>query len=391
MSERKLLKDTELVLDPKPAAHFGLGAVSKVGQLAKEQGAKKALIITDPFLAASDITTKVKASLEASGIEVEIFGGVTPNPTTACVDEGSDVATKANADILIALGGGSSMDTAKGVSLGATNPERGVLLDYTTNFAKSGVPIIAIPTTAGTGSEVNAFGVITDEATHRRFYVGHSSALAKAAILDPELTVGLPPKATAATGMDALVHATESYLSIRPNPYSDAIALGVIKMVAGNIEKAVANGSDLEARSQMLLASHIAGVGFSHTGLGLVHGIGHALGGGFNIPHGNALCIVLEEVLRYNLAVRTERMAEIAFALGVGKTQDDVSANAEAAIAKISQLVETVGLKATLSEYNVQESDLNALAETTLADAVTINNPQKPTHQDVVSIMKKVI
>lgn len=391
MSDKKLLKDTELVLDPKPAAHFGLGSVAKVGQLAKEQGAKKALIVTDPFLAGSDITTKVKVSLEAAGIEVEVFGGVTPNPTTACVDEGSDVATKAKADILIALGGGSSMDTAKGVSLGATNPERGIGLDYTTNFAKAGVPIIAIPTTAGTGSEVNAFGVITDEATHRRFYVGHSSALAKAAILDPELTVGLPPKATAATGMDALVHATESYLSIRPNPYSDAIALGVIKMVVENIETAVTNGSDLEARSQMLLASHIAGVGFSHTGLGLVHGIGHALGGGFNIPHGNALCIVLEEVLRYNLPVRAQRMADVAFALGVGKTENNASANAEAAIAKIAQLVESVGLKATLSDYKITEADLDALAETTLADAVTINNPQKPSHEDVVAIMKKVL
>ena len=391
MSTQKLLKDTELVLDPKPAAHFGVGSVSKVGQLAKEQGAKKALIITDPFLASSEITAKVSKSLADAGIDVEVFGGVTPNPTTSCVDEGSDVATKANADILIALGGGSSMDTAKGVSLGANNPERGVGLDYTTDFKKPGVPIIAIPTTAGTGSEVNAFGVITDEKTHRRFYVGHSSALAKAAILDPELTLGLPPKATAATGMDALVHATESYLSIRPNPYSDAIALGVISMVSSQLETAVSNGSDLEARSQMLLASHIAGVGFSHTGLGLVHGIGHALGGGFNIPHGNALCIVLEQVLRYNLPVRTKRMAQVAFALGVGNSAASEAENAEAAIVKITKIVESVGLKATLGDYKITESDLDSIAETTLADAVTINNPQQPSHQDVVSILKKVL
>ena len=191
--------------------------------------------------------------------------------------------------------------------------------------------------------------------------------------------------------MDALVHATESYLSIRPNPYSDAIALGVIKMVSENIETAVENGTDLEARSQMLLASHIAGVGFSHTGLGLVHGIGHALGGGFNIPHGNALCIVLEQVLRYNLPVRLERIAQVAFALGVGKTENNDSANAEATITRISQLVEAVGLKANLSDYQITEADLDSLAETTLADAVTLNNPQKPSHEDVVSIMKKVI
>jgi alcohol dehydrogenase len=191
--------------------------------------------------------------------------------------------------------------------------------------------------------------------------------------------------------MDALVHATESYLSIRPNPYSDAIALGVIKMVSENLETAVSNGTDIEARSQMLLASHIAGVGFSHTGLGLVHGIGHALGGGFNIPHGNALCIVLEEVLRYNLPVRTDRMADIAFALGVGVTSKDSAENAELAIAAIAGMVDSVGLRATLSDYSITEADFDSLAETTLADAVTINNPQKPSHQDVVSILKKVI
>lgn len=385
------LTETQLVLDQKPTAHFGIGAINKVGEIAKDLGARKALIVTDPFLAASEITTKVKSLLEKEGIETQVFGGVTPNPTTACVDEGSDVATNFAADLLIALGGGSSMDTAKGVSLGATNPERGIALDYTTNFKNPGVSIIAIPTTAGTGSEVNAFGVITDEQSKRRFYVGHSSALAKAAILDPELTVGLPPKPTAATGMDALIHATESFLSIRPNPYSDAVALGVVEMVAENLETAVKDGSNLEARSQMLLASHIAGVGFSHTGLGLVHGIGHALGGAFNIPHGNALCLVLEEVMNYNLAVRKDRIARLAFALGVGKTQATEDENASAAVARYAQLVDSVGLKGKLTDYGVSEADLDSLAETTIADAVTINNPQKPSHQDVVSIMKKVL
>jgi succinate-semialdehyde dehydrogenase/glutarate-semialdehyde dehydrogenase len=370
---------------------FAVGAVSQVGELAKNHGAKKALIITDPFLAGSPIVEKVKASLEKENIEVTVFGGVTPNPTTACVDEGSDVAAASGADILIALGGGSSMDTAKGVSLGARNPQRGLGLDYTTNFEHEGVPIIAIPTTAGTGSEVNAFGVITDEVSHRRFYVGHSSALAKAAILDPELTVGLPPKATAATGMDALIHAVESYLSIRSNPYSDAIALGVVEMVSQHLLTAVETGTNIEARSQMLLASHIAGVGFSHTGLGLVHGIGHALGGLFNIPHGVALCLVLEEVMKYNLPVRTMRIARLAFALGVGNTNQDDKTNADAAISRIASLVEQVGLKGKLSDHGITEKDLETLAETTLADAVTINNPQTPTHAQVVEIMKKAL
>lgn len=391
MSETRKLSSYELVLDPKPAAHFGVGAVSKVGELAVAQGAKSALIITDPFLGASPICAEVKESLEAAGIKVSVFDGVTPNPTTACVDAGSDAGAEAKCDILIALGGGSSMDTAKGVSLGAVNPERGIGLDYTTNFKNSGIPIIAIPTTAGTGSEVNAFGVITDEHTHKRFYVGHSSALAKAAILDPALTIGLPPKATAATGMDALVHATESYISKRPNPYSDGIALQVVEMVSQNIVTACTKGDDIEARSQMLLASHIAGVGFSHTGLGLVHGIGHALGGQFNIPHGVALCLVLEEVLKFNLPHRVSRFARLAFALGVGETSNTDAQNADAAIARIAQLVEQVGLKGKLSDFAISKDHLGSLADDAVADAVTLNNPVEPTRDDVVAIMEKTL
>lgn len=389
--ETRALSSYELVLDPKPTAHFGLGSVAKVGELARATGATSALIVTDPFLASSPMLEKVRSSLEASGLTVTVFGGVTPNPTTACVDEGSDVAAHAGCDILIALGGGSAMDTAKGVSLGAVNPARGTALDYTTAFEHNGIPIIAIPTTAGTGSEVNAFGVITDEKTHRRFYVGHASALAKAAILDPELTVGLPPKATAATGMDALVHATESYLSARSNPYSDGIALQVVAMVNVNILTAVTRGDDLEARSQMLLASHIAGVGFSHTGLGLVHGIGHALGGQFNIPHGVALCLVFEQVMRFNLRWRPARVARLAFALGVGETSASDAANAESAIERIAELVEAVGLAGKLSDFGITHEHLSSLAQDAIADSVTANNPELPTHAQVLSILEIVL
>lgn len=385
------IAEIELVLDQKPTAHFGAGSVRKVGELAKAEGAKKALVITDSFIAQSDIRKKIEESLSQAGIAVEVFDGVTPNPTTACVDAGSDFAAKSDADILIAVGGGSSMDTAKGVSLGAKNPQRGIGLDYQTQFEKPGLPIIAIPTTAGTGSEVNAFGVITDETTHVRFYVGHSSALAKAAILDPELTLGLPPKATAATGMDAMIHAVESYLSIRNNPYSDGIALQTIEMVMKNLPTAYKDGSDLEARANMLLASHIVGVGFSHTGLGLVHGIGHSLGGHFNVPHGVALCTVLEEVLRFNLPARQARMAKIAQALGVAETTKSEAENAEQAIQTLVQLAKEVGLASKLSEHGITDADLPLLAKTAVEDAVTLNNPIKPTEQDVLGILRSAL
>jgi alcohol dehydrogenase len=385
------LHSYDLTLDQKPVAHFGVGAISKLGEIAKQLGAKRALIVTDAFIAKTEMTANIRTVLMSSGLEVSVFDGVTPNPTTACVDAGSDFAAHARADLLIALGGGSSMDTAKGVSLGAKNPERGVDLDYTTKFKHDGIPIIAIPTTAGTGSEVNAFGVITDESTHVRFYVGHSSALAKAAILDPELTIGLPPKSTAATGMDALVHAVESFISKRSNPYSDGISFQTVEMVSSHLERAYADGSDIEARSQMLLASHIVGVGFSHTGLGLVHGIGHSLGGHFNIPHGVALCLVLEEVLRFNAPAATDRLAKLSFALGVGRTDLDDRANCELAIQAIARLTKSVGLGGKLSDFGITDSDLELLATTAIEDAVTLNNPIEPKFEDVMKILRRTL
>ncbi|MBC7517862.1 MAG: iron-containing alcohol dehydrogenase [Microbacteriaceae bacterium] len=387
----RALAELDFVLDQKPVAHFGRGAVDSVGRVTATTGATRVLVVTDPFLAASPILASVRASLEASGLTVTVYGGVTPNPTTTCVDEGSDLAASVKAQAIVALGGGSSMDAAKGISLGAVNPERGVALDYTTSFANEGLPIVAIPTTAGTGAEVNAFGVITDVVSHRKFYVGHSSALARAAILDPDLTVGLPAGATAATGMDALTHALESYLSVRANPYSDGIALQVMSTVATFLPRAVADGTDIEARAELLLASHIAGVGFSHTGLGLVHGIAHPLGGQFNIPHGLALCIVIEPVLRFNLSAREDRIARVAFALGVGDTARSVSENAEAAIRAVADLATAVGMVGPLSRFGVTDESLASLAADTLADPVTVNNPIQPTLHDVVAILKDVL
>ncbi len=383
------LHEIQLTLDPKPIAHFGRGTVAQVGAITAATGATIALIVTDPFLASSPVVALVRSSLEEAGLAVTVYGGVTPNPTTTCVDEGSDLAVTIHAGAIVAVGGGSSMDAAKGISLGAVNPQRGIGLDYTSTFGHPALPIIAVPTTAGTGAEVNAFGVITDVTTHRKFYVGHDSALARAAILDPDLTVGLPAGATAATGMDALTHALESYLSVRANPYSDGIALQVISTVADFLPRAVADGSDIEARAELLLASHIVGVGFSHTGLGLVHGIAHPLGGQFNIPHGLALCIVIEGVLRFNLPARQERIARVAFALGVGDTAASEVQNAEAAINGIAALAARVGMTGPLSKFGVTGDDLSSLAADTLADSVTVNNPIQPTAEDVIRILEE--
>ena len=383
------MAELSITLDPKPVSHFGRGRVTEVGAIVASLDAKSALIVTDPFLAASPIVAAVRASLEAAGLTVTVYGDVTPNPTTTNLDDGSDLAASVGAEAIVSVGGGSSLDAAKGISLGAVNPERGMKLDYSTEFAREALPIVAVPTTAGTGAEVNAFGVITDVVGHRKFYVGHDSALAKAAILDPELTVGLPAFATAATGFDALTHALESYLSIRANPYSDGIALQTLSTVASYLPRAVADGSDLEARSELLFASHIVGVGFSHTGLGLVHGVAHPLGGQFNIPHGFALALVMRGVLRINRPHREDRLARVAFALGVGDTAATVATNADAAVERICALALEVGLGGSLSQFGVTEDALESLARDTLADPVTANNPVLPTFEEVMTVLKE--
>ncbi|RNL57920.1 iron-containing alcohol dehydrogenase family protein [Arthrobacter oryzae] len=385
------LASTALTLDPKPTAYFGRGRVTEVGGIVAALGGRSALIVTDPFLATTDVVAAVRASLEAAGLAVTVFDGVTPNPTTTCVDAGSDLAAESGVDVLVPVGGGSSMDAAKGISLGAVNEARGAGLDYSNHFANPALPIVAVPTTAGTGAEVNAFGVVTDVQAHRKFYVGHVSALPKAAVLDPELTLGLPPKATAATGMDALTHAVESYSSLHPNPYSDGIALQVVSMVAEFLPRAVADGTDLEARSQLLLASHIAGVGFSHTGLGLVHAIAHPLGGRFNIPHGLALCLVIEDVLRLNLRTRLDRTARLAFALGVGDTAGTVEANAEAAVTAVASLAREVEMTARLADFGVTAADLDSLVADTLADPVINNTPVPPSAAEIRAILEKAL
>lgn len=284
---------SEIVITPTPAAHFGAGAISKLGGIVRGTGGEAAVIVTDPALAATPVVASVTSALTGAGLAVRIFTGVRPNPVTADLAAGAGAVAQLRPEgrgvALVAVGGGSAIDGAKGIALAAVNPHRGRRLDYRSDFPERALPIVAVPTTAGTGAETNAFGVVTDEQRHRKFYVGHASTLPAAAILDPELTIGLPPAVTAATGMDALTHALESYLSLRANPWSDGIALQVIHMIAAHLPRACADGTDLEARSQMLLAAHMAGIGMASTGLGACHTIGHALGGRFDVAHGVAL------------------------------------------------------------------------------------------------------
>ncbi|MEV5411214.1 iron-containing alcohol dehydrogenase [Thermopolyspora sp. NPDC052614] len=363
-----------------PIAHVGAGAVRMLGELAEN---RRVLIVTDPGIAATPVLPAVQEQVP----QAAAFTGVHANPTTDDIAAGAQAAQECSAELIVAVGGGSSIDAAKGVALAAVNPQRGRDLDYRNEYGASALPIIAVPTTAGTGAETNAFGVITDVETHRKFYVGHATALPRAAVLDPELTLGLPPGPTAATGMDALTHALESFSSVRANPWSDGIALQVIRMVSANLPRAVADGADLEARERMLLAAHMAGVGMAATGLGICHGIGHPLGGRFDIAHGVALTLLLPYVLRFNLEVRLARTAQVAFALGVGDTAKSDERNAEAAIDAVAALAERVGLTSRLGDHGVTPDDFPMLAKDALDDEVMANTPRFPTEEDIVGIL----
>jgi alcohol dehydrogenase len=379
---------TELILSPTPSAHFGVGAVGNLPGLVRGTGRHAAVVVTDAALAATPVVASVAGVLEADGIPVTVFRGVHPNPTAGDVVAGAEVAAGAGPRVaLVPVGGGSPIDAAKGIALVAVNPQRGRDLDYRGQFASPALPIVAVPTTAGTGAETNAFGVVTDPQTRRKFYVGHASTLPAAAVLDPGLTVGLPPPATAATGMDALTHALESYLSVRANPWSDGIALQVIRMIAVHLPRAHADGQDLEARSQMLLAAHMAGIAMASTGLGLCHAVGHALGGRFGIAHGVALTAALPQVLRFNAPACAERLADVAAVLGTGDPSRDSAWNAGAAIEAVAVLADRLGMPRRVTDLGISRADFEQIAADALDDEVLANTPRPPGAADIHAIL----
>jgi len=389
--------DRRIDIGVRDRARFGAGVVAELPSVVGGLGARSVFVITDPGVVGSGVAGRVVDLLATAGLRVELFDGVEPNPGTASIERGSArlrtfVAASAPANtIAIGLGGGSAMDSAKAMALHATNQRAVMSLGYHDETLAPGVPVIAIPTTAGTGAETNTYGVITDAAVGRKGYVGHESVLPRIAILDPELTLKLPPGPTAATGVDAMTHSLESLLSKNPNPFAEAIALGVIRTVAEWLPRAVDDGSDLEARSRMLLAAHYAGVGQqSGTGVGAVHAIGHAIGARGRLPHGTALATVMPEVFETYLGVRDRELALVAVALGLADPRDDVTASARAAIDGIESLLREVGQRRTLSEQGLGAEAHETIAQDAIEDAAITNSPRLPSKDDVMGILARV-
>jgi alcohol dehydrogenase len=378
-------------------ARFGAGVVAELPSALAGLGAGSAFVVTDPGVVASGVAGRIVDLLRDAGGPVEVFDGVEANPGTRSIVRGSQAleafvrVTAPASTFVIGLGGGSAMDSAKVIALHAFRQRPVLSLGYHDPTVEAGFSVVAIPTTAGTGAETNTYGVITDEGAGRKVYIGHESVLPRLAILDPELTIGLPPGPTAATGVDAMTHSLESLLSKNPNPFAEAIALGVIRTVGEWLPRAVDDGKDLETRSRMLLAAHYAGVGQqSGTGVGAVHAIGHSIGARGRLPHGTALATVMPEVFATYLGVRDRELALVAVALGLADPRDPEADAARVAIDGIDALLRRLGLRRTLLAQGLGPETHDTIAQDAIDDAAINNSPRLPTKDEIRGILAAV-
>ena len=373
---------------------FGVGVAERLPEVVAAAGGSRVFIVTDPGVRAAGLVEPMLGALGAAGLATAVFDQIEPNPAAATVERGAASLRDFGLEgaVVVAIGGGSAMDAAKAIDLRAANDRPVWELEYDGPDLTPGLPIVAIPTTAGTGAEAHSFAVITNEEKGRKDYVGHPSLLPVTTVLDPSLTVGLPPSVTAATGVDAMTHSLESLLSRNPNPFAEAMALGVVRTVGTWLRRAVADGTDLEARSQMLMASHLAGVGqASGTGVGLVHALGHSIGTRGKIAHGTALAVVMPEVLRFYLGTRDHELALVGIALGVASAAETESTAAGAAIGAIDKLLRDVDQRPTLRRLGLaDEPAIDQLVADTLDDAAIRNSPRLPTAPEARSILEAV-
>ena len=370
---------------------FGSGSVNEVGTRLAGLGAKKTLLVTDEGLHNLGLSENIASIIREAGVEVAIFPKAEPNPTDKNVEEGLEAYTAENCDSIVTLGGGSSHDAGKGIGIVAANGGR--IHDYegVDVSEKPMVPLVAINTTAGTGSEVTKFTIITDSERKVKMAIIDKHVTPALSINDPELMVGMPPALTAATGLDALTHAIEAYVSTDATPITDALAIQAIKIIPQYLPKAVANGQDIEAREQMVYAQSLAGMAFNNASLGYVHAIAHQFGGFYNYPHGVCNAILLPHVCKFNLIAREERFADIAVALGENVDGLSTREAAEKGIAKIEQMAKDLGIPSGFAELGAKEEDIETLATNAMKDATAATNPRKPNLQEVMEIIKNAM
>ena len=367
---------------------MGVDSLTEVPNFIKENEFKKALIVTDGVLVQIGLVNKVTDLLESNGIDYVIYSETKPNPTTKNVSDGLKLLKDNNCDFVISLGGGSPHDCAKGIALLATNG--GCIKDYEgVNKSKyPQLPLITINTTAGTASEMTIFSIITDEDRHIKMALVDKHMTPVMAVNDPMLMVAMPKSLTSATGMDALTHSIEAYVSTNATPITDACAEKSIELIAKYLKRAVENGNDIEARDMMAYAEFLAGMAFNNASLGYVHAMAHQLGGFYDLPHGVCNAVLLPHVEEFNAKVSANRLKKVASIMGVDVESMTDEEGAKACIETIKELSKSIGIPSGLKELGAKEEDFDILATNALKDACGLTNPIKATHSEIVQIFK---
>lgn len=372
-------------------SYFGAGARRMLADEFRGRGYVRAFVVTDKDLIRFGVAGKVTGVLDEAGIAYEIFSDLKPNPTVKNVQAGVEAFRRSGADAIVAIGGGSAMDTAKAVGIIAANPAFGdvVSLEGMAPTANRSVPVFALPTTAGTAAEVTINYVITDEANTKKMVCVDPKDIPAVAIIDAELMAAMPRGLTAATGMDALTHAIEGYITKGAWTLTDMFELKAVELIARWLPAAVENGADTEAREGMAVAQYIAGMGFSNVGLGLVHGMAHPLGAFYDIPHGVANALLLPYVMQYNMESSLVKFGDVARAMGVDTAGMDTRQAAQAAVDAVRALAVRVGIPQRLSSLGVREEELPRLAASALADVCTPGNPRDTSAEEILALYRE--
>ncbi|MGH1721692.1 lactaldehyde reductase [Enterococcus casseliflavus] len=383
MANRMILNET---------SYFGKGAIENVPTEFKARGFKKAAVITDKDLVKFEVATKVTKLLEEAGVDYALYDGIVPNPTIQNVKDGLAFVKEAQADCIIAIGGGSPIDTAKAIAIIATNPEFSdvISLEGVADTKHPCLPILAVPTTSGTAAEVTINYVITDEENHRKFVCVDPHDIPLVAFVDSDMMMGMPKSLAAATGMDAMTHAIEGFITKGAWEMTDMLHIKAIEIIGRSLRDSV-NG-DQAGREAMALGQYIAGMGFSNVGLGLVHGMAHPLSAWYNIPHGVACASLLPTTMKYNKDFTGEKYREIAIVLGIeGADTMSLEDVRDAACQAIDQLSKDVGIPATISELGVKEEDIPAIAKDALNDVCTPGNPRDTTLEEIIELYRSLM
>lgn len=374
-------------------SYFGPGARKELPGVVARLGFKKALVVTDKGLVKFGVAKMVTDVLDEAGIPYELYSEVKPNPTVTNVKMGVEAFAAAGADFIVAIGGGSSMDTAKGIGIVTNNPEFAdvVSLEGCAPTKHKTVPIIALPTTAGTAAETTINYVIIDEEKHKKMVCVDPNDIPCCSIIDAELMYTLPQGTTAATGMDALTHAIEGYITKAAWELSDMFELEAIRMINKHLRTAVYDPTNPVGRHGMAVAQYVAGMAFSNVGLGVVHGMAHPMGSLFDIPHGVANALLLPTVMEFNKPVCIDKYVEIAKAMDAYKEGMTKAEAAQAACDAVRALAIEVGIPQHLSELGISVDDIEALADQAIEDVCTPGNPRKVTRADIVALYNKVL